>query len=298
MAVPGLTGLQGFEEIQPEADPAELQGGPANPKHEDIGETARPYPWQSTMFGIDPSIPHGPYGPGEDALLGQPVGTLAAGELQQDPTGDETPYLGHAAPYPIESPSVPMADQSALGNWTNQQAGSSRQLEESRNLHSADTGAALAREYDPTLDAKQDEWVGFYDVMEGQDNVQGATGAVSASVGGFGTNDHASNSYKKENEYGFNAAHAHRRYATGPIPGNHMWMRPGSRPLQKHIPTTANLPVGQGSPFEGDDTGASYGIQGAVLQDIPGEYIPPTEPLLANPQPVQTAESIPTIPFW
>ena len=40
-----------------------------------------------------------------------------------------------------------------------------------------------------------------------------------------------------------------------------------------------NFPTGQDSPFEGDDTTAAYGIEGAILSTPPAEYTAPPQPV-------------------
>jgi hypothetical protein len=98
----------------------------------------------------------------------------------------------------------------------------------------------------------------------------------------WGTRDRTQ-SMARQNEYGFDSAHMFRRWAVGAIPGNHMWMRPGGRPLVKSLPGPARPAVGVDSPFHGDDLGASFSIDGAMLQNVPTEYLPPPAVKLAPP---------------
>jgi len=103
--------------------------------------------------------------------------------------------------------------------------------------------------------------------------------AMSAGFG-WGTRDRTQ-SFARQNEFGFDSAHVHRRYAQSPIPGNYMWMRPGGRPMVKGLPGPARPPIGPDSPFAGDDLGQSFNINGAILQNVPSEYVPPAQPNLA-----------------
>jgi hypothetical protein len=98
----------------------------------------------------------------------------------------------------------------------------------------------------------------------------------------WGTRDRVQ-SMARQNEFGFDSSHRHRRYADAPIPGNYMWLRPGGRPLQKTLAGPARPAIGPESPFSGDDLGFTFGIDGAVLQNVPTEYVSPAQPKLAAP---------------
>jgi hypothetical protein len=291
--VPGVNGITGFVNAAPEAPPFEMQGGPADPLHGNFGEQASPYPWMN--------VPMGPY-PGSidplpgivDDFTGNESG-LAAGLLAQDPTSDQTPTY-HAAPFPKEGPNSAVPDQmDAMGRHE----GSTRQLLESLRIHASNTGAALRRLFDFTYGSKQDNWTGFLNEVQGEDLIPIVPGAVSYNAGGFGANDHTSNAYHKANSYGFNTSHRHRRFATGPIPGNTMWMKPGGRPMVRSFTNFHNFPTS--GAFAGDDPGYTFGYQGAVLEDVPGEYVAPPQPALASANvditPVATS-SVPEIPLY
>jgi hypothetical protein len=291
--VPGVNSITGFVNASPEAPPFEQQGGPSDPLHGNFGEQASPYPWMN--------VPMGPYPGSIDPLpgivddFGGGESGLAAGLLAQDPTADQTPNY-HAAPFPNEGPTARMPDQM---DATGRNDGSTRQLLQSLRIHATNTGAGLRRLFDWTYGSKQDEWTGFFNDVQGEDFVPAIPGSVSSNAGGFGANDHISNAYHKANASGFNTAHRHRRYATGPIPGNTMWMKPGGRPMVRSFTNQHNFPTS--GAFAGDDPGATFGYQGAVLQDIPSEYVAPPQPSLASAAVSGSAVNnsvIPEIPLY
>jgi hypothetical protein len=204
-----------------------------------------------------------------------------AGTLQQDPTGDLTPASAgkvgssHATPWPKGVPMDVQPDSAAA-----------RRIE-SAGIHASDTGADRKLSYDTGLDARQDNWLEYASVDPGatlQVPLARATRAqVGTAVAGFGSNDRAQ-SLREQNQYGYDSAHLHRRVAESSIPGNYMYLEPGDRPLHKSTAGYPNrFPTGPYSPFTGDDTGASFGQYGAVLDDLPGEYQAPPEPALSAP---------------
>jgi hypothetical protein len=107
-------------------------------------------------------------------------------------------------------------------------------------------------------------------------------GQVKNSAGGFGSTDRTGNP-DGVNGYGFQNAHLHRRYATGSVPGNYMWMKPGGRPMVKTTPGPARPPIGDASPFTGQDLTLSFSTQGAVLANPAGDYEAPPDPYVAPP---------------
>lgn len=283
---PGVNGITGFVISNPEAPPFEVHGGPADPSHANPGETARPYPWEV--------IPMGPYPGSIDPLPGivddgNNVG-LPAGQLSQDPAADQTPAY-HAAPFLTEGPNALQADQM---DTRRRNAGSRRQLLNSLWLHAHNTGAGLRKLFTYTYGSKQDNWNGFYNPVEGEDLVPRVPGSVGYQANGFGVNDHVSNAFAKVNGYGFNTSHRHRRYAASPIPGNTMWMKPGGRPMVRSLTGEHQFPTS--GAFEGDDPGATFGYQGAILTAVPSEYAAPPQPNLAAP--VVNSEPVPVIPFY
>lgn len=289
MTVPGVNGITGFVVSNPEAPPFEVQGGPADPSHGNPGETARPYPWEV--------VPMGPYPGSIDPLPGivddngSGTNALLAGQLSQDPTADQTPANDHAAPFLTEGPNALQADQMDVRR---RNAGSRRQLLNSLWLHAHNTGAGLRRLFDFTYGSKQDNWEGFYNPIPGEDIVPTVPGSIGYQANGFGVNDHMSNAFRKQNAYGFDTAHRHRRYAASPIPGNTMWMKPGGRPMVRTYTGIHNFPTS--GAFEGDDPGATFGYQGAILTAVPSEYAAPPQPNLAPA--VVSSETVPSIPLY
>lgn len=276
-----LAGLQGFTNPVPEATPEEIHGGTVNPAHGLTGEVAQPYSWENEAMGI---FPHGPHGPEDGIITTTGVPVLSAGMLNQDPTSDQTPYRTHAAPWPkgMETSVDPDA--------------TTRQLTQSAEIHGVDTNAGKAFLFDPTMVAVQDQWTAFYDVMPGQSNLStDVPPQLKGATAGWGTRSREQ-SFAQQNQYGFDSAHFHRRFATGSIPGNYMWMRPGGRAMIKSLPGPARPPIGQGSPFEGQDTGQAFDTQGAILNDPATQYQAPPTPYVAPAQ--QPDLSQPEIAWW
>lgn len=290
--VPGVNSITGFVVTNPEATPFEVHGYPVHPTHSQPGEQASPYPWEN--------IPMGPY-PGLmnpiDGMIteiGNNSNALDAGYLAQDPTADQTPSY-NAAPFPTEGPTSPTADQLDMAERLK---GSTRQLLESASIHASNLGASLKRLFMPQMLARQDDWQAFYNPETGNDNVPKIPGQFGYAANGIGVNDHVSNAYAKVNAYNFNTAHRHRRYAGGAIPGNNMWMKPGGRPMVRSFTGIDHFPLS--GAFANDDPGATFGYQGAILQNIPSEYVAPPEPNLAPNVVATTAppQSIPEIQFF
>jgi len=261
-----LTGLQGWVNPTPEATPEERLGGPADTRHgKPLAYDASPqYPWQAF-----PDEPHGPYGI-ENQLLGMDIVSYEtpAGYLAQDPTGDEQP-LTNAAPWPRGIAQSVLPDEVAP------------KRQESADIHASNMGQSRRVLYSPSMLPHNDTWEAFYEVEPGSTEQVPIPKQIQTGVGGFGSTDRTQ-SMANQNEYGFDAAHSHRRYATGGIPGNRMWMEPGGRPMVKSIPGTANVPVGTDSPFAGQDPMQTFDIQGSVLQTLPTQYEAPPDPSLAS----------------
>jgi hypothetical protein len=274
--VNGLSGLTGLAEYQQmidadsQATPEERSGGPADPRHGNWGEQAAPYPWQSSL-AMGGS--HGPYGP-ENQLLGDEMWFLTpGGSLDDDITADRQPNT-RAAPFPkgIASGPVPGATPDDIAD----------QLTQSMALHGIDAGARLKATYPvQALGVTQDDWEEIWEVNPGDTDLEPLPKQAMSSGFMWGTRDRTQ-SMARQNDYDYGSKHMHRRYATGSIPGNTDWMRPGGRPLMKSLPGPARPPVGPDSPFHGQDLGAAFGIQGAVLQNLPTEYVPPPQPALAS----------------
>lgn len=276
-----LAGLQGFTNPTPEATPEEIHGGPVNPAHGLQGEVAQPYSWENEAMGI---FPHGPYGPDAGIITFTGVPALPAGVLNQDPTSDKTPYRTHAAPWPKGNETSVGPDAIA------------RQLEQSAQIHGVKTDAGKAFLYDPTMVAVQDQWTQIWDVDAGQSNLSTDVPAqLKGATAGWGTRSREQ-SFARQNEYGFDSHHFHRRFATGTIPGNYMWMRPGGRAMVKSLPGPARPPIGTYSPFAGQDLSKAFNTEGAILNDPATEYQAPPTPYVAPPS--QPDLSQPDIAWW
>lgn len=267
-----LSGLQGFVNQSPEATPEQIQGGPANPAHQQSWwEEDEFSPLQSAISGYTGTPPIGlPVFADAADEIGEGDASLPAGYLAQSPISDMTPRT-HAAPWPkgVEQSVSPDAV--------------SRQLEQSANIHASDTGAGRTMFYqNPAL---QDHWQDFVNVTPGESMLDSDIGAQAKSgmaPGGYGSHSREQ-SNAVQNRYGYDSRHAHRRFAVGSIPGNYMWMKPGGRPMIKSLPGPARPANGPG-PFEGQDTGWGYAASspvGGVLQNAPVEYQQPAQPVLA-----------------
>lgn len=254
----------------PQATPEQRSGDPVDPRHEQLGEVARPYPWEGVAQG-----PHGPYGP-ENQMLGDTFSLVSpAGYLGQDPTADLQPQT-RAAPWPA-----------GVANGSVQPNEQAPRLVESFVIHSSDMGVGRQMLYRPAMDPTQDNWE-LIDRVDPGDSLQVPVPAqVSGYSGGFGSTDRVQSfSKNRQNEYEFDALHERRRYAQSPVPGNWMWLQPGGRPMIHPLAGPAALPIGQDSPFTGQNTGASFNADGSVLSDLPAEYTSPLDPELSGPLPV------------
>lgn len=247
---------------QPEATAEERLGGPADPRHgQRLQERNPKYPWQR-LRGVRQAPPSG-----EDVgLIGASEGyALPAGTMEQHPFADETPWT-HRAPWPKGVIQSVQPDAVA------------EHLAWSAELHAVDSGAS--RRMHTTVAAQQDTWQEVWTVDAGTSLQSPNNGQIKQAVAGWGSTDRAANQ-ERQNSHGFDSAHLHRRYATGSIPGNYLWMKPSGRPMHKTVPGPARPPVGDASPFTGQDLTRDYGVQGAVLQQAAVEYTPPAEPYIA-----------------
>ena len=293
MATLGITGITGLNTdrfrvvLQPEAAPAGVHGNAVDPKHTQTGETAEPYPW------IEFLGPHGPYGPAESDLLSElpESRTLPAGEIVQDPSGDQTPYYTHGGP---NIPGLLFNRETGPNHLPD---GASSYLEKSRLAHGVRTNAGEKGRQ--SSNPENDPWTSFYEPIQGEDlltNDRVRDGQVGPSAFGYGVNDHMSNDFPKVNSYGFNTAHRMRRYSTNVVPGNWMWLNPGGRPLHKTMPHSAYPPTGDG-PFSGQDATYGYGIEGAILMDSATEYVAPPQPKVVPA--VQAYDDVsPVVELW
>jgi len=268
----GLSGIAGYQVLideQSQATPEDRMGGTADPKHQEVGETAKPYPWQAKE--TQAASMHGPYGPENQLLFDFEYWTIEpAGMVTDDPTFDRTPSTG-AAPWPkgIASGPVPGETPDDIAD----------QLTQSTAIHGINLGGSLKAVHQ--LDALQDDWAQLYEVNPGHTLTEPPGRQMMSSGALWGTRDRTQ-SFARQNEYGFDSKHMMRRYARGPIPGNTYWMRPGGRPLVKSFAGPARPPIGPDSPFAGNDLGAAFSYDGAVLQNVPREYVPPPTPQLAS----------------
>jgi hypothetical protein len=270
----GLTGLSGLQSLYvatPEADPEEIQGNPADPRHGIRGEKALPYSWESQQT---PAGGHGPYGPPDGGFLDETeYYSLSAGMVTDDPTAETAPWT-HAAPFP----------KNVIGDMSVSPDNIARQRRFSMWVHGLKTGGKR-NVIIPTMEAVQDQWSEIWEVDPGNSDLTTAPRQLMAGAapGGRGHTDRTQ-SFARQNGYGFDSAHKHRRYATGSLPGNYMWLKPGGRPMNKSLPGPARPAIGKDSPFEGQDLGSAFAYDnGAILQDTPTQYVAPPEPYVAPP---------------
>jgi hypothetical protein len=288
--VPGVNGIVGFTTQDPTASPEEMHGGPANPAHAVWGEQAEPYSWESQLMNYDGSL-HGQSGDYVTAT-GSNV-ALGAGNLGQDPQADLGPSAaavgGSHAAVRTRTLSGPLPSQYDAINY---------QLDQSRDMHASNLGSSRQNQLSQQgLSIQQDDWSEDWAVEPGTSNLTTNVPAqLRGATAGFGTRDREQ-SFAPQNQYGFDSPHLHRRAANGSIPGNYMYLKPGSRPLVKTIAGPSRPPVGDDSPFSGQNTMTTFGIQGAVLQTLPSQYSAVPVPNLAPP--VQgSSDSIDPISLW
>lgn len=267
----GLTGLTGISGNLVQANPAwpaeRVQGSPANPTHGVPGEQAAPYPWQMTQWGSESLAIFGT----DIALVGQSPAALPAGNATQDPDLDRTPTGTHAAPWPKD----PIGDGSVGPDNT------ARQLIQSAIIHGVNTGASAARNSARAYTPAESGWVEYASVDPGSSlQPTGVPQPIGTTAGGWGSTDRY-NSDARQNEYGFDSAHLHRRVNTEPMPLNYLWQRGAGRPMVRSLPGAMRLPIGVDSPFAGQNPAAAYGTDGAILTATPPDYVPPPQPATA-----------------
>lgn len=270
--VQGLTGLatlQTVTEDPAEASAEEIHGSPANPYHGSTGEQAQP------DSSISLSVPASGSA-FQDRDLGLvddspfPYALLTAGTLEQDPTSERAPWT-HAAPWPKD----PIGDGSVHPDNI------VRQLRDNAAIHAIDVGGKRNVQIF-TMDPLQDDWREIWNVTPGHTDLTDVSEQMKsgAAPGGRGGTDRTQ-SHAKQNEFGFDSAHMHRRYAAGSIPGNYMWMNPGGRPMIKSLAGPARPPIGEGSQFTGNDLGQAFNTDGAILQSPPVQYVSQPLPYVA-----------------
>lgn len=288
--VPGVNGIVGFTQDTSELTPEEMHGGPANPAHGSWGEVAEPYSWESQLmnYGGPTAYSNADY----VTESGNNV-SLPAGNLVQGPQAD----LGPSAAI-VGGSHAAVRTRTLSGPLPSQYDAISDQLPQSRDMHASNLGSSRQNQLSQQgLSVQQDNWTEDWAVEPGTSNLStGIPSQLKGSTGGFGTRDREQ-SFARQNEYGFDSPHLHRRSAQNHIPGNYMYLKPGSRPLVKSNAGPARPAVGENSPFAGDDTMATFGIQGAVLRVLPSTYQPVPVPDLAPP--VQApSDSINPIALW
>ena len=259
------------------ATPEERYGGTADPFHGQVGETAKPYSWQSLQT---PAASHGPYGPQNQLLDDEYWFLEPAGYPEQDPDFD------------YNSPSNTRSHGSVRnitisGPLPSQYDAVNRQLAQMDNKAS-DKNTSNSMMYNSLGYVQQDNWNEIWFVDDGSTDAPKNAKQFSHSAFGIGVNDAVMNLSRKVNAFGYGDKHMHRRYAQSPIPGNNMWMRPNGRILFKTMAGTARLPIGPDSQFTGvdepgnvKDPGFNFDPYGAILNDTPTEYMPPPAPNIA-----------------
>lgn len=273
----GVAGVDGltFTYGENEATPAERIGPPADPRHALHGPiVAGRYAWQQ-----EPGVPHGPFGVDNQLLGFSPIlYTEPAGELRQNLEADLQP-LTRAAPWPAgvalsEDPDdvLPRLAQNSL-------------------IRGQSFGAPRAKWLEH--DGRQDDWA-EYDATSAGDTLQVDIPQQVQPFAAFGNRDRRQ-SNARQNSYGYDARHFHRRVAMGSIPGNYDWLKPGSRPMIHTRVGTAIVPSGPDSPFAGQVAGDAWTANGAELRDLPAPYTPAATPALAAPAP---AAPVPAIGLW
>jgi hypothetical protein len=294
MAANGLTGiarLSGLVDPNAEATPEELHGYPVDPRHAQPGEPTLPG-FEYRKPGLSRLVSPGaatapPRAVPEFGLTGDDEWSdyvLPGGTQEENPNFD---LVGEtrAAPWPKGYLNTTDPNQSVMN------------IERSAEIHASNRGAGNWMTYVPQLYPNEDSWEEIWEVNPGQSELVDVPNQLKGiAIGGFGQRDRTQ-SFARQNEYGFDSKHQHRRYATGHIPGNYMWLKPTGRPLIKSLPGPARPPIGVDSPFEGQDLGLAFAYDnGAVLQNAPSEYVAPPAPNLAAP--VVSQDSVPTVDFW
>jgi hypothetical protein len=263
----GLSGLAGYQvqiNEDAQATPEQRMGGEADPSHSKY--LAEDYIRRGAQLGE----PRGPYGPENQILSDEGWFWEAGGEPSEDPQHDYTPN-NHAGPWLKGVQSGPVGD---IGPDA-----TSNKLRQSAALHAMGLNGS-ARVDETHVYVQNDEWQEINELNPGHSDLASLPKQSMSSGYGWGTRDRIQ-SMGAQNDFGFDSSHQHRRFATGSIPGNTMWMKPGGRPLFKSLPGPARPPIGVDSPFSGQDLGASFSYDGAILQNVPTEYVAPPQPNLA-----------------
>lgn len=261
--VSGVAGLV-FVDPNPEA-PAEVLAGNPWPSPAGPGYIADPlrYPGQlwSQGYGVSPQLP----APQTD-LVGEAEYPDAAAAA-----GPGTPYFD-ATPDTHAGPWVPPYDTTDPGQAALRQQDSG--AAHSDGLDGRPPGLIIA----PLQDDWEEYWNGPADGA-----LTGPGGQNARVSAGWGSTD------ATQNPAGVNTTedyelHGHRRVAQGRnLPMNFLWMPGGQRPLVNTVHGLQALPVGPGSPYEGQDPAYGYGTAGAVLTMPAGDYEPPASAYQPGP---------------
>jgi hypothetical protein len=262
--VTGLRGMQ-FVDDNPEAGPEVVTGNPWPSASVASGYVAEPlrYPGRlySQGYGEDPIIPSP-----EEQLIDQPSGVPNAAAVGPDtPYFDATPNT-HAGPR-VQPYDTTDPNQAAARTWESASA-------HADGLDNRKPGLNIA--------AGQDDWQEYFNspadgvqLDSARDRDKTSAGWGSTDVSAFPANVNAATDFGQHN---------HRRVATGKnVLMNFLWMPGGQRPLVNTVHGLQDLPVGQGSAFDGQDPSYGYGTAGAVLTRPAGDYEPPADPYQPGP---------------
>jgi hypothetical protein len=261
--VSGVSGLV-FVDPNPEAGPEVVTGNPW-PSAGPPGYVATPlrYPGQlwSQGYGTSPQLPDPETGLIEDQTYPPNAATV----------GPDTPYYD-ATPNTHAGPWVQPYD-----TWHPDQAAA--RLEES--------GAAHADGLDNDkpgliISELQDDWVEYWN-GPADGALTGDGGQNARASAGWGSTDVTQNpaGVNQTEDY---SLHGHRRVANGRnLPLNFLWMPGKGRPLISTVHGLQALPVGAGSPYEGQDPSYGYGTAGAILTLPAGDYEAPAGPYQPGP---------------
>lgn len=264
--ITGLTALASYRSIEEynQATPEERMGGTADPSHGKY--LAEDYIRRGAQMGE----PRGPYGPDNQMLGDETWFWESGGDPREDPTFDYTPST-RSGPWPKGILSGPVG-----GTGPEDQGPKVSQL---ADLHGIRTNAGAKFITGP--EALNDSWDSIDQLNPGASIQQPLPRQAMSAGFGWGTRDRVQ-SMAAQNEFGFDNAHQFRRWATGSIPGNTDWMRPGGRLMVKSMAGPARPAIGPDSPFAGQDLGSAFGINGAILQNVPSEYVAPPTPTLGT----------------
>lgn len=262
--VSGVSGMV-FVDPNPEAGPEVVTGNPWPPAAPGYVVDPLRYPGQlwSQGYGVSPQLPD----PATDLVSDDqdypvPLATAA---------GPVTPYYD-ATPDTHAGPWVQPYD-----TW-NPEQGAERQ----RASNAAHGDGLDNRKPGLIIAELQDDWSEYWNGPA--DGVMIGDGGQNKRVSaGWGSTDVTQNpaGINQTEDYDL---HGHRRVATGKnLPMNFGWMMGQGRPLVSTVHGLQALPVGAGSPYEGQDPAYGYGTAGAVLTMPAGDYEAPASPYQPGP---------------